>query len=57
MLIQLLVENSIRNNEGIKKLQVSDCNKANHVHITVEDNGVGRKQAMKTAIDIDKGTR
>ena len=61
MLIQLLVENSIkhglRNKEGIKKLNVTVCNKTNHVHITVEDNGVGRKQAMKTTRDTGKGTK
>jgi len=61
MLIQLLVENSIkhglRNKQGIKKLNVTVCNKANHVHITVEDNGVGREQAMKTTRDTGKGTK
>jgi len=58
MLIQLPVENSIkyglRNNKAIKKLKVSVCNKANHFHVTFENYGIGRKQAMKTTRDTGK---
>ena len=61
MLIQLLVENSIkhglRNKEGVKKLDVNIHCKEEKTQIIVEDNGVGRKQAMKTTHDTGKGMK
>lgn len=61
MLIQLLVENSIkhglRNKEGVKKLDVKINCLDKATQIIVEDNGVGRKQAMKTTRDTGKGIK
>ena len=59
MLIQLLVENSIkhglRNKKGVKNLDINIQYQNEATQITVEDNGVGRKQAMKTTRDTGKG--
>ena len=61
MLIQLLVENSIkhglRNKEGLKKLSVKLFYKNQKIIIIVEDNGVGRKEAMQKTRDTGKGMK
>lgn len=61
MLVQLLVENAIkhglRNKEGIKKLNVNILSKDKSTLIIVEDNGVGRKEAMKKPSDTGKGMK
>jgi len=61
MLIQLLVENAIkhglRNKEGLKILKVDINFKEGKTIIVVEDNGVGRKEAMKTTRDTGKGLK
>ena len=61
MLIQLLVENSIkhglRNKTGIKKLKVSVSLNNNQLTIIVEDNGVGREEAMQKTHDTGKGMK
>jgi len=61
MLIQLLVENSIkhglRNKEGLKKLSIEISSKNNNIVIIVEDNGVGRKEAMQKTRDTGKGMK
>jgi len=61
MLIQLLVENSIkhglRNKTGIKKLTLSVLLKNNRLTIVVEDNGIGRKEALQKTRDTGKGLK
>lgn len=61
MLIQLVVENSIkhglRNKEGIKKLDVNILCKEKKTLIIIEDNGVGREEALKKTRDTGKGTK
>ena len=61
MLIQLLVENSIKHGlldvEKRKKLNVDIICKNEKPHIVVEDNGIGRKTAMRKARGIGKGLK
>ncbi len=61
MLIQLLVENSIKHGlwdiSGHKKLVINIRSKSKKTLITVEDNGVGRKKAMKKARGTGKGLK
>lgn len=61
MLIQLLVENSIkhglRDKEGLKKLDIEVNNVDGRTIIIVEDNGVGRKAAMKYSRDTGNGIK
>jgi LytS/YehU family sensor histidine kinase len=61
MLVQLLVENSIKHGlwdiAGLKKLNINIFRKAEKTHITVEDNGIGRKLAMKKTRGTGKGLK
>ncbi len=61
MLIQLLVENSIKHGlwdvEGQKKLNITIKCKDEKTIVTVEDNGIGRKKAMKKARGTGKGLK
>ena len=61
MLIQLLVENAIkhglRNKEGVKKLFIKLSEEKGQGQIIVEDNGVGRKEAMKKTRDTGRGQK
>jgi len=61
MLIQLLVENSIkhglRNKEGLKKVSIKIFSDNKNTIIIVEDNGVGRKEAMQKTRETGKGMK
>lgn len=50
-MIQLFVENSVKHGifhkEGIGKISLKITNQADSVRITVEDNGIGRKESAK----------
>ncbi len=61
MLIQLLVENSIKHGlwdiAGLKKLNITINCEDKKTHIIVEDNGIGRKKAMKKVRGTGKGLK
>jgi len=61
MLVQLLVENSIkhglRNKVGLKRLKINVQLINDKTIIAINDNGVGRKKAMKTTHDTGKGLK
>ncbi len=61
MLIQLLVENSIkhglRNKKGIKKLNLDAGITGDRTSIAIEDNGIGRKAAYRYNRDSGKGLK
>jgi len=61
MLIQLIVENSIkhglRNKEGVKKLKINLRKFENNTKIVVEDNGVGRKEALIKTRETGQGLK
>jgi len=61
MMIQLIVENSIkhglRNRIGEKILEVTAVREGEKTKISVEDNGIGRKEAYKKSRDTGEGIK
>ena len=51
------MKHGLRNKENLKKLEISTLCKGEKTLITIEDNGVGRKEAMKKPRDTGKGIK